>query len=170
MQDIAMWESEHKACPPSSLMVVLGILFSTINMTISIVPDRVLEIQQEVEAWHDKTSMSHKQLESLIGKLQFASQVIRAGRVFLSRLLDELRGSPKRGHFPVPDHIFQDLKWWDTIMPILNGTKSIYLNIFFELGALIDTDTTLVGTGWVYKGHYFHAHFPPAITGNWGGC
>ena len=75
-------------------------------MTISIAPDRVLEIQQEVEAWYDKTSMSCKQLESLIGKLQFASQVIRAGWIFLARLLNELRGSPKREHFPVPDHIF----------------------------------------------------------------
>ena len=49
-------------------------------------------------------------------------------------------------------------------MPILNGTKSIYLDIF-EPGALIDTDATLVSTGGVYKGHYFHAHFPAVITG-----
>ena len=91
-------------------MVVLGILFNANDMTISITPDRVLEIQQEIEAWCDKTSMSHKQLESLICKLQFASQVFRAGQVFLARLLDELRGSPKKGHFTVPDHIFQDLK------------------------------------------------------------
>ena len=50
-------------------------------------------------------------------------------------------------------------------MPILNGTKSIYLNIFLEPGTLIDTDATLVGAGGVCKGHYFHAHFPPVITG-----
>ena len=134
-------------------------------MTISIAPGRVLEIQQKIETWHDKTYMSQKQLESLIGKLQFASQVIRAGWVFLARLLDELRGSLKRGHFPVPNHIFQDLKWWDTIMPILNGTKLIYLNVFFEPGALINADTTLVGAGGVCMGHYFHPHFPAVIAG-----
>ena len=50
-------------------------------------------------------------------------------------------------------------------MPILNGTKLIYLNIFFEPGALIDTDATLVGAGGVCKGHYFNACFPPAIAG-----
>ena len=60
LQDIDVWESEHKACPPSSLMVVLGILFNTIDMTIFIVPDRVTEIQQEIEAWHDKTTISCK--------------------------------------------------------------------------------------------------------------
>ena len=50
-------------------------------------------------------------------------------------------------------------------MPILNGTKSIYLDIFFKQGALIDTDGTLVGAGGVCKGHYFHAHFLAVIAG-----
>ena len=133
-------------------------------MTISIALDRVHEIQHEIDTWHDKTLMSHKQLESLISKLQFAFQVVRAGQVFLARLLDELWGSPKKGYFPVPDHIFQDLSLWDTIMPILNDTMSIYLDVFFEPRPLIDTDATLVGAGGVCKGHFFHAQFPQVIT------
>ena len=96
-------------------MVVLGILFNTINMTRFISPDRVDEIQVELEAWHNRPKMSHKQLESLIGKLQFTFQVIRAGHVFLAHLLDELRGSPKKGYITVPTHIIQDLKWWKYI-------------------------------------------------------
>ena len=147
LQDISIWESEHKACPPSSIMVVLGILFNTIDMTISISPDRVDEIQAELEAWCNRAKMSPKQLESLIGKLQFASQVIRAGCEFLVHLLDELRGSPKKGYIAVPTHIIQDLKWGQYIMPILNGTKSIYLDVFFEPGTLIDMDAILVGAG-----------------------
>ena len=59
-----------------------GHYVNTIDMTISIAPDSVAEIQQEIEAWHDKVTMLHKQLESLIGNLQFMSQVIRAGQVF----------------------------------------------------------------------------------------
>ena len=39
LQDIGVWGSEHKACPPSSLMVVLGIMVNTIDMTISISPE-----------------------------------------------------------------------------------------------------------------------------------
>ena len=111
MQDIGIWESEHKAYPPSSIMVVLSIMFNTINTTLSISPDRVDEIQAELEAWHNRAKMSHKQLESLIGKLKFTSQVIRVGHVFLTHFLDELRGSPKKGYIAVPTHIIQDLKW-----------------------------------------------------------
>ena len=75
LQDIGVWESEHKACPPSSLMVVLGIMFDTIDMTISIAPEWVNEIQAELNAWCNRAKMSHKQLESLNGKLQFPSKL-----------------------------------------------------------------------------------------------
>ena len=81
-QDIGMWKSEHKACLPFSLMIVLGIMFNTIDMTISIAPEWVDKIQAELDTWCNRAKMSCKQLESLIGKLKFASQVIRVGHVF----------------------------------------------------------------------------------------
>ena len=71
-------------------MVMLGIMFIAIDMTISIATKWVEEIQAELDAWHNRAKMSCKQLESLIGKLQFASQVIRVGHVFLACLMDEL--------------------------------------------------------------------------------
>ena len=51
LQDIGIWESDHKACPPSSLMVMLGIMFNTIDMTISVAPDQVDEIQAVIDSW-----------------------------------------------------------------------------------------------------------------------
>ena len=99
LQDIGVWESEHKACPPSSLMVVLGIMFNAIDMTMSILPEKVHKIQAELDSWHNTAKMSHKQLESLIGKLQFTSQVIRAGHIFLACLLDApCQKIPDMGH------------------------------------------------------------------------
>ena len=65
LQDKGICEPEHKACPPSSIMVVLGILFNTIDMTLSISPDRVDEIQAELEAWCNRAKMSHKQPSTL---------------------------------------------------------------------------------------------------------
>ena len=101
LQDIGVWELEHKACPPSLLMVMLGIMFNMIDMIISTAPEWVDEIQAELDAWCNSAKMSCKQLESLIGKLQFASQVIRASCVFLAHLLDELQGSPKWGYMQI---------------------------------------------------------------------
>ena len=64
----------------------------------------------------------------------------------------------------VPASILQDLRWWQYVMTMFNGTKSIYLDVFFEPGTLIDTDATLVGAGGVCKDHYFHTPFPQFIT------
>ena len=124
----------HKACPPSSIMVVLGFQFNTIDITTSI-SDRVDEIQAELEAWCNRAKMSHKQLESLTGKLQFASQVIRAGHVFLAHLLDELRGSPKKGYITCSLSLAPSSTW----MPY-----------WWVLG--------------VCKGFYFHTSFPDFIV------
>ena len=49
-------------------------------------------------------------------------------------------------------------------MPILNGTKSIYLDVFFEPGTLIDMDAMLVGAGGMCKGYYFYTPFPKFIV------
>ena len=50
-------------------------------------------------------------------------------------------------------------------MPILNGIKSIHLDVFFEPGALIDTDATMLEWGGgVCKGYYFHTPFPQFIV------
>ena len=49
-------------------------------------------------------------------------------------------------------------------MPILNGTKLIYLDVFFEPSTLINMDTMLVVTGGVCKGYYFHTSFPDFIV------
>ena len=45
----------------------------------------------------------------------------------------------------------------------LNGTKSIYLDVFFEPSTLINMDATLVGAGGC-KGYYFHTSFPDFIV------
>ena len=63
LQDIGIWELEHKTCPHSLPMVILGIMFNTIDMTISISPEQVDEIQAELKSWCNKAKMSHKQLE-----------------------------------------------------------------------------------------------------------
>ena len=135
-------------------MVVLGIFFNTINMTISISPDRVDEIQAELDAWGSRAKISHKQHESLIRKLQFASQVIRAGHVFLAHLLDDLRGSYHPRSKIVAVH-YANPQWYQVNL----------LGHFFEPGALIDMNAMLVGAGGVCKGYYFNTPFCEFIVG-----
>ena len=109
----------------------------------------------------------------MIGKLQFVSHVIRSSRVFIARLLDDLRGMNRLDKYPVSQMLKRDVFWWQSMIPVMNGTRSIYEEIWWEPGALIDTDACLVGGGAVCRGEYFHIQFPepmrqqPHIIAHW---
>ena len=84
-------ESMEKATPPSTKMVLIGIVFDTDNVTISIDENRLSEIIDLVTVWLDKCSCSKKELQSLLGKLNYVSQCVRHGRLFVSTPLNWLR-------------------------------------------------------------------------------
>ena len=49
-------------------------------------PDRMREIQKELDLWLVRKSATKKQLQSLLGKLQFIGKCVRPARVFVARL------------------------------------------------------------------------------------
>ena len=84
-------EAKHKASEPDVEVVCLGTLFNTITMTISMTPDRMVELNQVLDTWRTKVCTNRHESERLIGKIQFVSNCVRQGRVFLNRLLSWLR-------------------------------------------------------------------------------
>ena len=64
-------EAFDRACEPSESMVLLGILFNTRTMTMSVTLDKLMEIRNLVKLWQEKTSASLKEIQSLLGKLNF---------------------------------------------------------------------------------------------------
>ena len=62
-----------------------------------ITPDRLTEIKSILNVWMTKKSATMKELQSLLGKLNFAVSTIRAGRIFVSRLINGLKEFPVNG-------------------------------------------------------------------------
>lgn len=75
-------ESKEKACPPSTRMVFIGVLFDSEELTLSVTPERLLEIQELLEVWLQKSHATLHEVQSLIGKLSFVSSCVQASRVF----------------------------------------------------------------------------------------
>ena len=61
-----------------------------------------------------------KDLESLIGKLQFVTACVRPGRIFISRLLNTLRGLPAGVH-SAEFEMCKDIEWWKKFLTKYNG-------------------------------------------------
>ncbi|CAG2206889.1 unnamed protein product [Mytilus edulis] len=96
-------ESSHKAVPPSTRMEFLGIICDTSKLLLQIPDDRLKDIQKILLFWTNKRSAKLRDIQSLVGKLNFMASCVRPGRVFMSRLLNWLRSAyDQTGYIVVP--------------------------------------------------------------------
>ena len=106
-------EAVDKASPPDTQVVCLGVLMDTLLMIMKVTPERVIELHNLLEQWRFMKHATRKQLESLVGKLQFIANCVRQGRVFIARLLNWLHTMERWGHpYEIPFEARLDMKWW----------------------------------------------------------
>lgn len=161
---LGLEEKEPKAVSPDVLVEALGVLFNTLNMTMSVTPSRLEEISRLLDSWLNKQKASKKQLESLIGKLMFVAKCVPPGRVFVGRLLDCLRSiSGRNPTFNVDKEILKDVTWWRYFMSSYNGVSLMLQPGWKKPDSVIATDACLSGGGGInlHLKQYFHFQFPP---------
>lgn len=117
--------SREKLEDPSTLMVFLGVLFDTISMSMALEEKRLKAIEQQLAAWGKRTTASREELQSLIGVLAFAAKVVRSGRTFLRRMIDQLKRIPAWANsstqYPLTEDFHRDVTWWVTFAREWNG-------------------------------------------------
>ena len=165
-QTLGMEENHQKAVLPMQELVFLGVGFSVPNMTLFVPLEKLLDLMALLENWRTKAQATWKELESLIGKLQFVAKCVRPGRVLISWLLNTLRCFPKVGAFPVPEEARKDIRWWWHFMPSYNGTSIMWLMDLLDSQAMFVTDTTLIGMGAVRHREFVALKFPEEVQ-NW---
>ena len=163
MSNIGLVESAEKAGAPSTKMVFLGIELDTVAQTLEITSDRMSEIREILLEWEHKTVASKKEVQSLIGKLQFAGTCVRPGRIFISRMLNFLREMPDRGKIKVPLDFLKDARWWRIYIARYNGISMMPLANWSAPDCVFSCDACLSGCGGWSGQEYFHASFPRCI-------
>ena len=163
-----MWleGSLEKALPPSTKMVFLGVLFDTVNLTLSVTPERLSEISLLVSEWLFKNRCCLRELQSLLGKLHFVSACVKPGRLFVSRLLIWLRTfqGNDRLRKKIPAFVKKDLVWWDKFLDVYNGVSMMNFRDWSEPDLHLSSDACLVGCGGIAGNQFFHALFPKFIV------
>ena len=109
---LGLEENGPKACPPAAVQIVLGVLFDTMNFTISVTPERLEEIRLLLGEWKLKTKCTKTELRSLLGNLCSVIKCVRQSRVLINRLLTALRSFPQTKYMSVPDDMVKDIQWW----------------------------------------------------------
>ena len=102
-----------------TLAEFLGIEVNTITMTIRLPDEKLHRTMTKLSHALANSTISHHDLQTLVGLLQFAGRVIKPGRPFLRRLHDTL-AKPTLFHH-ITTAVRDDLRWWDKLLRHFNG-------------------------------------------------
>ena len=102
---------------PTECLTFLGIEVDTKSGVLRLPQAKLGRIRQALQEWEVKKSGTKRELQSLIGTLQHACQVVRPGRSFLRRMIDLERVPKRQHHFVRLNTSFRaDLRWWQAFI------------------------------------------------------
>ena len=146
--------------PPTTRLEFLGITFDSASMTMEISQEKMQDIKEELGVWLLKTTANRREVKSLIGKLQFLAKCIKAGRIFLARLIKWIWTMDRGKEYAIPAEARKDIAWWARCASHHNGISLMWLHKEPEVDTIIATDACQVGYGGTCGDQYFRGRFP----------
>jgi hypothetical protein len=138
---------------PTQWLTFLGIELNTLAMTASLSARRLAEVRQLLLEWEGKEHATCDALESLVGRLQWCTQVIRPARPFLARIRAFMYAHMRIGPGPhkLNNEVREDIRWWSDIAPTWNGISLLYDLEWTQADKLeLFTDACKEGLGGVF--------------------
>ncbi|XP_033763092.1 uncharacterized protein LOC117344458 isoform X1 [Pecten maximus] len=164
--------SKKKTIGPTCIIEYLGIILDSNKMEARLPLDKVYRITEFITDILSRKSCTRKELEQLLGHLNFAMRVILPGRAFVSYLY-RLMSSVKESYFFV--HLTSDCKddlyMWLNFLEKWNGVSLFYepsITIAADFSLFTDAASTK-GFGGFFKGRWFSEKWPcnlPDISDN----
>ena len=73
---------------PTTRITFLGIEIDSIALCLRLPDEKLIQVRHELSLFLHRKRTSKKQLQSLVGKLNFCASVVYGGRVFSRRIID----------------------------------------------------------------------------------
>lgn len=149
--------SYKKVICPTTQLTFLGIEINSKYMTVALPSDKLRDLQTLLQRFSQRRRATRKQLQSLAGKLNWACQVIKGGRIFLRRILDSIAPLAQSSHKVLLSGDFHlDLQWWLQFLASFNGTMPIR-----DSKPIIDVevDACNYAAGIFFRGDWQHCPF-----------
>ena len=151
----------QKIVQPTTQLEFLGIVIDSDKLQLKISAERLCDIYVELLSWQKRMSCKKRELLSLIGKLTFVSRVVKSGRTFVRRMIDQAK-RVKYLHYKVKLNkaIREDIKWWLAYLPVWNGVSAFQDEKWCtNFDIKLYTDSSDLGIGAVFNNEWFYEQF-----------
>ena len=162
MRELGVQEAAHKVCEPAQCMTWLGLSYDTLAMTISVPQIKLEEIMGVVRSWEKRVRATRRQMQQLLGLLQFVASVSPPTRIFSNRMLQNLRDMPKWGSHTLSLGFKKDLKFFLDVLPDYNGVRILEKDPV-PAQETLELDACLTGCGAFANNMYYAEEFPEEI-------
>ena len=102
----------------------MGITVDVTTCSLSIPQSKLNDIVTTCEETAKRSTITKRELQSLLGKLLYISRVIRPAHAFLNRMLDTLRATGEKQRVTVAGGFKSDLDWFTTFAKGFSGCST----------------------------------------------
>lgn len=145
----------EKSEGPITSLTFLGLEIDTEEMFIRIPQCKLESLQALLEIFSFKRKITLRELQSLVGALNFFCKAIRPGRAFLRRLYDAMIGVKNLyHHIRINEDMFKDIQLWLGFLKQFNGV-SYFLDSCWSSNEVVELYTDSAGSAELGCGAYF---------------
>lgn len=158
--------AEEKTYFPRTTMEFVGITLDSILLQARLPEDKVKKCLQLLTEFRNKTSCKLRELQSLLGYLNFCCSVVISGRAFLRRLYNLTVGVEQSYYFiRLTGEAKRDLMTWHEFVQHFNGKAMFLSDRFLSNSALhLYTDAAKsLGFGAIYGSAWLYGRFPSSL-------
>ena len=120
-QEIQMPIASEKSEGPSTVVEFLGLTIDTNYMVIWILHDKLHDIARIISKMVKQRKATSWELQSLVGKLNFVTKAVPAGKCFIKRIYQAQAGIPHYRHVDVRSPVLSDLRMWKVFLNKFRG-------------------------------------------------
>ena len=165
--ELGVPDAPDKTEGPTTRLTFLGVQIDSEAMTVSLNRSRLEAIRLLLREWVGRDACSLRQLQSTIGTLAWAAQVVRHGRTFLQHLRDlaTAHHATRKPHdttaIAITNDVRDDLAWWQCYMRQWNGVSLLWEAEWLSDSSPLQphTDACVQGYGAVCGTHWFHGRW-----------
>ena len=156
--------ANEKTVGPNTTLQFAGIELDSVRQEARLPLEKLTKSRTLLHHYYRKRSVTLRELQSLIGLLNFCCSVVVPGRAFLRRLIDLTSGLSRPHHrIRLNREAKQDIRMWFTFLDNFNG-RAFFLSDRWDNSFRLDLYTDAAaskGYGAIFGKHWFGSPFPP---------